>query len=82
MFNGTRFDVIASFYIYDFYFEDLELVLRIDEHRDSVICAEFSVEGLLLATGDMSGLIVISSTADLRRCFAVSIAEYFLMSNN
>ncbi|VDK74305.1 unnamed protein product [Litomosoides sigmodontis] len=54
---------------------DMELVLRIDEHKDSVICAEFSAEGHLLATGDMSGLIVISSTTDLRRCFSIDDCE-------
>ncbi|KAL4002637.1 WD domain G-beta repeat family protein [Acanthocheilonema viteae] len=55
--------------------ESLELVLRIDEHKDSVICAQFSVKGHLLATGDMSGLIVISSTTHLRRCFSIDDCE-------
>ncbi|VDO46410.1 unnamed protein product [Onchocerca flexuosa] len=50
--------------------QSLELVLRIDEHKDSVICAQFSVKGHLLATGDMSGLIVVSSTTDLRIYFS------------
>uniref|UniRef100_A0A158Q7W4 Transcription initiation factor IIA subunit 2 n=1 Tax=Elaeophora elaphi TaxID=1147741 RepID=A0A158Q7W4_9BILA len=55
--------------------QNLELVLRIDEHRDSVICAQFNVKGQLLATGDMSGLIVVSSTTDLRRCFSIDDCE-------
>ncbi|VDM10138.1 unnamed protein product [Wuchereria bancrofti] len=55
--------------------QSLELVLKIDEHKDSVICAEFSVEGHLLATGDMSGLIVLSSTKNLKRCFSIDDCE-------
>ncbi|KAK6102248.1 WD domain G-beta repeat family protein [Brugia pahangi] len=53
----------------------LELVLKIDEHKDSVICAEFSVEGHLLATGDMSGLIVLSNTKNLKQCFLIDDCE-------
>ncbi|KAM3723158.1 Angio-associated migratory cell protein [Dirofilaria immitis] len=55
--------------------QSLELVLRIDEHKDSVICAQFSVKGHLMATGDMSGLIVVSSTTSLRRCFSIDDCE-------
>ncbi|CAG9540899.1 unnamed protein product [Cercopithifilaria johnstoni] len=58
-----------------FSMQSLELVLRIAEHKDSVICAQFSVKGHLLATGDMSGLIVVSSTTELRRCFSIDDCE-------
>ncbi|VDK75054.1 unnamed protein product, partial [Onchocerca ochengi] len=55
--------------------QSLELILRIDEHKDSVICAQFSMKGHLLATGDMSGLIVVSSTTDLRIYFSIDDCE-------
>uniref|UniRef100_A0A1I7VXU5 TFIIA_gamma_N domain-containing protein n=1 Tax=Loa loa TaxID=7209 RepID=A0A1I7VXU5_LOALO len=55
--------------------QSLELVLRIDEHRDSVICAQFSAKGHMLATADMSGLIVVNSTTKLGRCFSIDDCE-------
>lgn len=53
-------------------------VLQIDDHEDSVTCAEFNSKGTLLATGDMKGLVVISSVHDLTKRYRV-ISRFIIM---
>lgn len=69
------FDILFSssnLFDFIFHFTASEPALRIDEHKDSVICAQFNAKGHLLATGDMTGLIVISSTPVIKKCCMVS----------
>uniref|UniRef100_A0A1I7ZUW1 WD_REPEATS_REGION domain-containing protein n=1 Tax=Steinernema glaseri TaxID=37863 RepID=A0A1I7ZUW1_9BILA len=51
-------------------------VLKITEHNDSVAYVRFNAKGTLLATGDMSGKIIITALGDLsRRCVIDDCAD-------
>ncbi|VDN20261.1 unnamed protein product [Gongylonema pulchrum] len=52
-----------------------EPILTIDGHKDSVICAEFNGRGRLLATGDMSGLIIVSDPVQPKKCYTIEDCE-------
>ncbi|VDN05532.1 unnamed protein product [Thelazia callipaeda] len=62
-------------YAHQFAVNDFEPVLKLDDHNDSVICAQFNGNGYLLATADMGGLIIITDTKQIKKCFLIDDCE-------
>ncbi|PNF29742.1 hypothetical protein B7P43_G11201 [Cryptotermes secundus] len=52
-----------------------EVILHCKDHKDSVICAEFSHDGSYVATGDMSGVLIVWRVATKCPVFQTHVGD-------